>query len=399
MTTQSEIIAHTEKVSAHNYSPLPVVLSRGEGVWVWDVDGKKYLDCLSGYSSLNQGHRHPAIIDALVQQAGQLTMTSRAFYNDRMGPFLDRLCGLAGMDMALPMNTGMEAVETAIKIARRWAYRIKGVEADKAEIIVCEENFHGRTTTIISFSSELQYKDGFGPLTPGFKIIPFGDAAALEAAITPNTAAFMVEPIQGEAGINIPPEGFLAEARRICSEHNVLFIADEIQTGLARTGRMFCYQHDDGAKPDMLVVGKALGGGVYPVSATLASAEIMNVIQPGDHGSTFGGNPLAAAVADRALQVIVDEKLADRSRELGEYLLDRLRGIRSNKIREIRGRGLFVGIEVEPEAGLAREYCERLVDLGVLTKDTHKQVMRLAPPLVIEKAELDWLLERLESVF
>ncbi len=396
---QQELIDLADQVSAHNYKPLPIVLSRAEGVWAWDVDGHKYLDCLSGYSSLNQGHRHPAIVAALVEQAGRLTMTSRAFHNDRMAPFLERLCALAGMEMALPMNTGMEAVETAIKVARKWGYTVKGVEKDKAEIIVCDNNFHGRTTTIVGFSSEESYKDGFGPFTPGFRIVPFGDAEALAAAITPNTVAFMTEPIQGEAGILMPPDGYLAEARRLCTEHNVLFMVDEIQTGLGRTGRMFCYQHEANAKPDVLIVGKALGGGVYPVSAVLSSKEVMGVIHPGDHGSTFGGNPLAAAVGERALDVIVDEKLAERSDELGDYLLQELRAMRSNVIREVRGRGLFIGIEVTADAEPARVYSERLLDLGVLTKDTHETVVRLAPPLTITREEIDWLLERVRQVF
>lgn len=391
------LIARTERVSAHNYAPLPVVLTRAEGVWAWDTDGRKYLDCLSAYSSLSQGHRHPRIIQALIEQAERLTLTSRAFHNDRMGAFLEKLCALCEMEMALPMNTGAEAVETAIKLVRKWGYRVKGMERDHAEIIVCRENFHGRTTTIVGFSSESQYRDDFGPYSGGFPLIDFGDAGQLAAAITPNTVAFLVEPIQAEAGIIIPPEGYLTEVRRICTENNVLLVVDEIQTGLGRTGKLFAYQHEADAKPDVMVVGKALGGGVYPVSAALASSDIMELIQPGDHGSTFGGNPLAAAVGQAALTVIEEEKLTERSRTLGEYLLAKLQGLPSKAIREVRGRGLLVGIDIDPEAGTAREACARLLELGVLTKDTHEQVIRLAPPLVIEEAELDWLVDQLES--
>jgi len=391
------LIARTERISAHNYAPLPVVLTRAEGVWVWDTEGRKYLDCLSAYSSLNQGHRHPRIIQALIEQAERLTLTSRAFHNDRMGAFLEKLCALCDMEMALPMNTGAEAVETAIKLVRKWGYRTKGVERDHAEIIVCRENFHGRTTTIVGFSSESQYRDDFGPYSGGFPLIDFGDAGQLAAAITPNTVAFLVEPIQAEAGIIIPPDGYLSEVRRICTENNVLLVVDEIQTGLGRTGKLFAYEHEADAKPDVMVVGKALGGGVYPVSAALAASDIMGLIQPGDHGSTFGGNPLAAAVAQAALTVIEEEKLTERSRTLGEYLLAKLRGLPSKAIREVRGRGLLVGIDINPEAGTAREACARLLALGVLTKATHEQVIRLAPPLVIEKAEIDWLVDQVGS--
>ncbi|HEX6999258.1 MAG TPA: ornithine--oxo-acid transaminase [Gammaproteobacteria bacterium] len=397
MSESGRIIEQTERVGAHNYHPLPVVIARAEGIWAWDVEGRQYLDCISAYSSLNQGHRHPRIVAALVEQAGRLTLTSRAVYNDRMGAFLEKLCALAGFDMALPMNTGAEAVETAIKLARKWAYRAKGVPTDAAEIVVCRNNFHGRTTTIVGFSSEPQYREDFGPFTPGFKLIDFGDAAALEAAIGPHTAAFLVEPIQAEAGIIVPPPGFLAAARRLCSERGVLLVLDEIQTGLGRTGRLFDWQHED-ARPDVLVLGKALGGGVYPVSAVLADRPVMGLFRPGDHGSTFGGNPLAAAVAEAALDVLVDERLPERAAELGAYLMERLRALRTRHVRDIRGRGLLIGIEIEPAAGTARQFSERLLGEGVLCKDTHAQVLRLAPPLVIERGDIDWLVERLATV-
>jgi ornithine--oxo-acid transaminase len=398
MTKTDRIIAATEAVSAHNYSPLPVVVERGEGVWVWDVEGRKYLDCISAYSSLNQGHRHPRIVAALHAQADRLTLTSRAVHNDRMGGFLERLCRLVGMDAALPMNTGVEGVETAIKLARKWGYRRKHVAADRAEIIVCRDNFHGRTTTVVGFSTEAQYRDDFGPYGPGFKLIDFGDAGALERAITPATVAFLVEPIQAEAGILIPPDGYLRAARRICAAQNVLFMLDEIQTGLGRTGRMFAYEHESDAKPDVLILGKALGGGMYPVSAVLARREIMDVFTPGDHGSTFGGNPLAAAVGEAALAVIVDEKLAERAAIRGETLLRALAEIHSPHVAELRGRGLLIGIELARSSGTARDFALRLLEHGVLSKDTHAQVIRLAPPLVIEDAEIDWLVERLRRV-
>ena len=398
MSDSGAVIAETERVSAPNYSPLPVVVSRGEGVWVFDVEGRRYLDCISAYSSLNQGHRHPRIVAALVEQAERLTLTSRAVHNDRMGAFLSELCALAGMEMALPMNTGAEAVETAIKLARKWGYRVKGVAKDRAEIVVCRNNFHGRTTTIVGFSSEAQYREDFGPFTPGFTLVDFGDLAALRAALTPNTVAFLVEPIQAEAGIIVPPAGYLAAARALCRERNVLFVLDEIQTGLGRTGKMFAYDHEPGADPDVLVLGKALGGGVYPVSAVLASRAIMTLLRPGDHGSTFGGNPLAAAVGHASLRVLVRERLAERAAEQGEYLLEKLRGLDAACIAEIRGRGLLVGIEIAAAAGSARAYCERLLERGVLAKDTHAQVIRLAPPLIVERTELDWLVEQLRAV-
>ena len=380
MSDSSAVIAETERVSAPNYSPLPVVVSRGEGVWVWDVEGRRYLDCISAYSSLNQGHRHPRIVAALVEQAGRLTLTSRAVHNDRMGPFLNELCALAGLDMALPMNTGAEAVETAIKLARKWGYRSKGVARDRAEIVVCRNNFHGRTTTIVGFSSEEQYREDFGPFTPGFTLIDFGDVDALRAAITPNTVAF------------------LAVARALCRERNLLFVLDEVQTGLGRTGKMFAHDHEPGAAPDVLVLGKALGGGVYPVSAVLASRAIMTLLKPGDHGSTFGGNPLAAAVGHASLRVLVHERLAERAAAQGEYLFKKLRELEAPCIAEIRGRGLLVGIEIAAAAGSARTYCERLLQRGVLAKDTHAQVIRLAPPLTVERVELDWLVEQLREV-
>jgi len=394
----ADLIAQTDSVSAPNYKPLPVVVSRGEGVWVWDVEGRRYLDCVSAYSSLNQGHRHPRIVAALVEQAGKLTLTSRAVHNDQMGPFLTELCAIARLDMALPMNTGAEAVETAIKLARKWGYRAKRVPQDRAEIVVCRNNFHGRTTTIVGFSSDEQYREDFGPFTPGFTLVDFGDLDALRGALTPNTVAFLVEPIQAEAGIRVPPPGYLAAARALCRERNALFVLDEIQTGLGRTGKMFAYEHEPGAEPDVLVLGKALGGGVYPVSAVLASRALMTLFRPGDHGSTFGGNPLAAAVGRAALRVLVDEKLAERAASQGEYLLTALRGLRASCIEEIRGRGLLIGIEIKSSAGTARELCERLMQRGVLAKDTHEQVIRLAPPLTVERAELDWLVEQLREV-
>jgi ornithine--oxo-acid transaminase len=392
------LIAETERVSAPNYAPLSVVIARAEGVWAWDVDGRKYLDCISAYSSLNQGHRHPRIVRALVEQAGRLTLTSRAVHNDRMGPFLAKLCRLAGFEMALPMNTGAEAVETAIKLVRKWAYRVKRVPQDGAEIVACRDNFHGRTTTIVGFSSEPQYREDFGPYSAGFRLVDFGDIAQLRAALGPSTAAFLVEPIQAEAGIIMPPDGYLAAARALCRERNVLFVLDEIQTGLGRTGKLFAHEHEPGAEPDLLILGKALGGGVYPVSAVLASRAIMTLLKPGDHGSTFGGNPLASAVGAAALDVLVDERLTERAADLGAHLRAGLAMLHSDKIVEIRGRGLLLGIEIATAAGTARKFCERLLERGVLAKDTHAQVIRLAPPLVVERAELDWLVAQLRAV-
>jgi ornithine--oxo-acid transaminase len=392
------LIAETDRVSAPNYAPLPVVIARAEGVWAWDVDGRKYLDCISAYSSLNQGHRHPRIVRALVEQAGALTLTSRAVHNDRMGPFLAKLCQLASFEMALPMNTGAEAVETAIKLARKWAYRVKRVPQDRAEIVACRDNFHGRTTTIVGFSSEPQYREDFGPYSAGFRLVDFGDLKQLRAALGDSTAAFLVEPIQAEAGIIMPPDGYLAAARALCRERNVLFALDEIQTGLGRTGKLFAHEHEPGAEPDLLILGKALGGGVYPVSAVLASRAIMTLLRPGDHGSTFGGNPLASAVGSAALDVLVDERLAERAADLGAHLRAALATLPSSKIAEIRGRGLLIGIEIAASAGTARKYCEQLLERGVLAKDTHAQVIRLAPPLVVARDELDWLVAQLRDV-
>ncbi len=392
-----QLIELVERLGARNYHPLPVVLSRGEGVWVWDAEGNKFLDMLSSYSALNQGHRHPRIIGALKEQADRLTLTSRAFHNDQMGPFYEKITKLSGMEKVLPMNTGAEAVETAIKAVRKWGYKIKKVENDRAEIIVCENNFAGRTTTIVGFSSEDQYKDGFGPFAPGFRMIPYGDAKALEKAINKNTVAFLVEPIQGEAGIIIPPDGFLKEARQICTNHNVLLALDEVQTGFGRTGKLFAYEHE-GITPDVLIVGKALGGGVFPISAALSSKEIMGVFAPGDHGSTFGGNPLACAVAIAAMDVIVEEKLPERSKELGDYFMDELKRINSPHVKEVRGRGLFIGVEVKESSGTARPFCEKLMDEGILAKETHHQVIRFAPPLTISRNEIDWALERIRKI-
>ena len=390
-------LAEVDRYSAHNYHPLPVVLERGEGAWVWDVDGRRYLDMLSAYSALNQGHRHPKIIAAAKEQMDSLTLTSRAFHNDRMGPFLRKLCDATGYDRALPMNTGAEAVETAIKMVRKWGYQVKGVPADRAEIIVVENNFHGRTTTIVGFSSEDQYKDGFGPFTPGFKLIPYGDADALEAAIGPNTVGFLVEPLQGEGGVVVPPDGYLARARALCSEHRVAFMGDEIQTGLGRTGRLFCCEWED-VRPDVLIVGKALGGGVDPVSAAIADSEFMDVFHPGDHGSTFGGNPLGAAVGLASLEVILDEGLVERSAELGAWFMEELRAIDSPHVAEVRGRGMMIGVVIKDASGPARPFCEGLWDRGVLAKETHHQVIRFAPPLTIGKDELEFALEKASEV-
>lgn len=392
-----EFIREVDRYSARNYNPLPVVIERGEGVWVWDVEGNKYLDMLSAYSALNQGHRHPKIISALMEQAGKCTLTSRAFHNETMGPFLKTLCELAGYGKALPMNTGAEAVETAIKAARKWGLVRKGVPENQGEIIVCENNFHGRTVTIISFSSEEQYRYGFGPYTPGFVLVPYGDLEALEKAITPHTVAVLAEPIQGEGGVVVPPQGYLAKMRELATEHNLLMMLDEIQTGLGRTGRLFAYEHE-GAKPDVLILGKALGGGVYPVSAVLASEEVLGVFNPGDHGSTFGGNPLGAAVAQAALEVILEEDLPGRAEQLGNYFLEGLKALNSPYVREIRGRGLLIGVEIKTEYGSARPFCQRLMAEGLLCKETREQTIRFAPPLVISKEEIDWALERIQKV-
>jgi len=395
---QSAIIEQSEAFGARNYAPLPVVLAKGEGCWLEDVDGKRYLDCLAAYSAVNQGHRHPRILQALTDQCERLTLTSRAFHNDCLGPFLERLCGVAGMEMALPVNTGVEAVETAVKLARKWGYEHRGVERGRAEVICCDQNFHGRTLMGVSLSSDAHDHEDFGPVTPGFRHVAFGEVDALEAAINEHTVAVLLEPIQGEGGIVVPPAGYLRAVRALCDRYGILMIADEIQTGLGRTGALFCHQHDAGAQPDVMVVGKALGGGVYPVSACLASREIMSVFRPGDHGSTFGGNPLAAAVATAALDVVVDEDLAGRARELGERLFAGLRSIDSERIVEVRGRGLLVGIEIARAAGPARPFCEALMQRGVLCKETRGQVLRLAPPLVIDADIIDWLVEQLRAV-
>ena len=389
-----DFIELENEFGAHNYHPLDVVIERAEGVWVYDVDGKHYLDCLAAYSAVNQGHCHPEILKVLIEQAQKVTLTSRAFRNDQLPLFYKELHDLTGYEMALPMNTGAEAVETAIKAARKWGYKIKGIPEEKAEIIVCANNFHGRTVTVVSFSSDEQYRDGFGPFTPGFKVIPYGDADALEQAITPNTCAFLVEPIQGEAGIVIPPAGFLKQAAEICHLHRVLLMADEIQSGLGRTGKLFAYMHE-GITPDVLIVGKALAGGFYPVSAVLSSWEVLRVFKPGDHGSTFGGNPLGCAVARAAMRVLRDEKLVQRSAELGAYFLGLLQTIKSPEVKEIRGKGLWIGIELRSPA---RPYCEALKKKGILCKETHDHVIRIAPPLVIRREEIDWAFERIRKV-
>jgi ornithine--oxo-acid transaminase len=387
-------IALEEQFCAHNYHPLAVVLTRGEGIYAWDDSGKRYMDMMSAYSALSFGHAHARLIAALTEQAQRLALTSRAFYSDQLGPFLKRLCEVTGQDKALPMNTGAEAVETALKAARKWAYKVKGVADGCAEIITCDGNFHGRTTTIVGFSSEPGYRDGFGPFGGGFKLIPYGDAKALAAAITPSTAAFLVEPIQGEAGIIIPPRGYLAECARLCAEHNILLLADEVQTGLGRTGRMLACEHEN-VHPDGLILGKALGGGLLPVSAFLARREVMNVFAPGDHGSTFGGNPLAARVGLEAIELLLEEKLSERADMLGPYFEAKLRALQSPLVREVRGKGLLIGMDIDPAFGGARAVCERLLDYGILTKDTHDSVVRFAPPLIIEKAELDWAAEQI----
>ncbi len=379
---------------AHNYKPLDVVIERAEGVWVYDVEGKKYLDCLASYSAVNQGHCHAKILQTLMDQAHKVTLTSRAFRNDQLGLLYKELHDLTGFDMALPMNSGAEAVETAVKTARKWGYKVKGIPEGKAEIIVCANNFHGRTVTVVSFSTDEQYRDGFGPFTPGFKVIPFGDVEALRKAITPNTCAFLVEPIQGEAGIVIPPKGFLKEAAEACRAHNVLLMTDEIQSGLGRTGKLFAYMHE-GITPDVLIVGKALAGGFYPVSAVLSSREILGVYKPGDHGSTFGGNPLGCAVARTALKVLAEEKMVERSAELGSYFLTKLKTLKSHDLKEVRGIGLWIGVEMK---GAARPYCEALKAEGVLCKETHDHVIRIAPPLVITREEIDWAFEKIKKV-
>ncbi len=382
---------------AHNYRPLPVVLTRGEGVYVWDETGKKYLDMMSAYSAVSHGHAHPRLVELVRRQVGELNIVSRAFHTDKLGPFLQRACELTGQEMALPMNTGAEAVETAIKAARKWAYTIKGVAADQAEIIACSGNFHGRTIAIVAMSDEAQYQDGFGPFPPGFRIVEYGNIDALESAINANTAAFLVEPLQGEGGIVVPPKGYLKAAEALCHKHNVLLIADEIQTGLGRTGRLLACEHED-VKPDGLILGKALGGGILPVSMFLARREVMEVFTPGDHGSTFGGNPLAAAVGLEALNILVEDDLSAKSAEMGARLLDALRAIDSPLITDVRGSGLFIGIEIDPALGSARVICEALMERGLLSKETHETVVRLAPPLTISTAEIDWAMDQIREV-
>jgi len=396
MTGQQHIDL-VEQCAAHNYHPLPIVVAKADGVWVEDADGKRYMDMLAAYSAVNFGHSNPELIAATKEQLEKVTLTSRAFHNDQLGPFAAALADLCGMEAILPMNTGAEAVETAVKTARKWGYMKKGVRDGKAKVICCENNFHGRTTTIVSFSTDPQCRAGFGPFTPGFEIIQYGDIKALESAIDDDTVAFLVEPIQGEAGILVPPAGFLKQVRELCSEKKVLFIADEIQAGLGRTGTTFCCEHE-GVKPDIFVLGKALGGGIMPLSAIVSSREILSVFTPGDHGSTFGGNPLACAIGRRVIEILNSDKYQANAREQGEYLFGKLRGMKTNKIKDIRGRGLWVGIELHVEAGTARQYCEKLMQDGMLCKDTHEQVIRLAPPLCITRDEIDWAFERVEKV-
>ncbi len=392
-----EYIELEDRLGAHNYKPLDVVLTRGEGIWVWDVDGRRYMDCLSAYSAVNQGHCHPAIQKALVEQAGRLTLTSRAFRNDQLALFYRELCDLTNSHKVLPMNSGAEAVETVIKAVRKWGYTVKGVPEDKAEIIVCANNFHGRTITIVGFSTDDGSRRGFGPFTPGFRVIPYGDAEALAQAITPHTVGFLVEPIQGEAGVIIPPQGYLRQAKDLCEAHNIVLILDEIQTGLGRTGKLLAEEHE-GIEADLTLVGKALSGGFYPVSAVLSNKEVMDVLRPGEHGSTFGGNPLACAVARTALRVLVEEDLVNNAAAMGDHFLTELEKLKTPQIKEIRGRGLMIGIEFHPEAGGARSYCMQLMEEGMLCKETHEHIVRIAPPLVIKKDDIDWALEKIAKV-
>ena len=396
MNTQ-DYIQLENQYGAKNYKPLDVVLTRGQGIWVWDVESNKYLDFLASYSAVNQGHCHPKIAAVVKEQVERLTLTSRAFRNDQLGLLYKELCELTNSHMVLPMNSGAEAVETCIKAVRKWGYKTKGIPAGQAEIIVCANNFHGRTITIVGFSTEEQYRDGYAPFTPGFKIIPFGDAAALKAAITPNTVAFLFEPIQGEAGIILPPDGYLREVRRICTERDIAMITDEIQTGLGRTGKLLAEEHE-GVAADLTLIGKALSGGFYPVSAVLSNTEVLGVFQPGDHGSTFGGNPLACAVARMALKVLVEEGMVENSAKMGAYLMDKLRTIQSPHIKDVRGKGLFIGVELHPAAGGARRFCEAMMARGLLCKETHQHVIRFAPPLVIQKDDIDWAFERIAEV-
>lgn len=401
MTGMSEraenLIRIESELGAHNYKPLDVVLSRGEGVWVWDVDGKRYLDCLSAYSAVNQGHAHPKILKAMVEQACKLPLTSRAFRNDQLAPFYEEIAALTGSHKVLPMNSGAEAVESAIKAVRKWGYEVKGVPEDKAEIIVCGDNFHGRTISIVGFSTDPAARTGFGPFAPGFRVVPFGDIDAFRGAITPNTVGFLVEPIQGEAGVIIPPKGYFTTVRELCTENNITLILDEIQTGLGRTGKLLAEEHEE-IVADVTLIGKALSGGFYPVSAVLSNSEVLGVLKPGQHGSTFGGNPLACAVARASLKALMEENMIENSAVQGAYFMEQLRGIRSNAVREVRGRGLMIAVELHPEAGGARKYCEALMERGVLAKDTHQDTIRIAPPLVIKRAEIDWALEQFSEV-
>ena len=397
MSQTADFIALEDRFGAHNYHPLDVVISRAEGVWVWDVEGRKYMDFLAAYSAVNQGHCHPKILKALIEQSCRVALTSRAFRNDQLGPFYREICELTGFGRFLPMNTGAEAVETAIKVARKWGYKVKGIADGQAEILVFHNNFHGRTTTIVGFSSEDQYRDGFGPFTPGFRLLPYGDADAVEKAMGPNVAAVLVEPIQGEGGIIVPPAGYLRRLRELTDQHRALLVVDEIQAGLGRTGKMFAFEHE-GIRPDVVIVGKALSGGLYPVSGILADDAVMSVFHPGDHGSTYGGNPVAAAVGRAALRALVDEGMIESSARLGEYFLTRLRGIASPHVKEVRGKGLWIGIELYPEAGGARRFCEALQREGLLCKETHTHIIRVAPPLVITREEIDWACERLAKV-
>ena len=396
-TTTAEYVELEDRYGAHNYHPLDVVITKGEGVWVWDVEGRKYMDCLAAYSAVNQGHCHPKIVQALIDQSSKMALTSRAFRNDQLGLFYKQLTELTGFSRTLPMNTGAEAVETAIKAARKWAYTVKGVPYNQAEILVFSQNFHGRTTTIVGFSSEEQYRSGFGPFAPGFTLLPYGEIEAVRDTMNPNVAAILIEPIQGEGGIIIPPDGYLAEIASLCKEHRALLMMDEIQSGLGRTGKMFAYEYEN-IRPDVLILGKALSGGLYPVSVMLADDEVMDVFQPGDHGSTYGGNPVAAAVGRTALDVLVDEGLVENSATQGRYLMERLTAVESELIKEIRGRGLWIGIELHPEAGGARRFCEALQQAGMLCKETHEHVIRIAPPLVINREELDWAIEKVIGV-
>jgi len=385
------------RYGAQNYKPLDVVLNRGEGIWVWDVEGKKYLDFLSSYSAVNQGHCHPKIMKTIIEQAQKLCLTSRAFRNDKLGLFYEDICNLTNSHMVLPMNSGAEAVETVIKAVRKWGYNLKGVPQNQAEIIVCENNFHGRTIAIIGFSSERQYREGFGPFPPGFKIIPFGEARALEEAITPNTVAFLVEPIQGEAGVIVPPSGYLREVKSTCKQNDVVLILDEIQTGLGRTGKLLAEEHDD-IEADVTLIGKSLSGGFYPISAILSNTEVLGVFMPGEHGSTFGGNPLACAVARTAIKVLTEEKMIENASKIGDYFLTQLRRIKSPYIKEVRGKGLMIGVELVTEAGGARGFCEQLMAQGLLCKDTHENVIRFMPPLIITREEIDWALKKIEPI-